>query len=206
MRRTGERSGPVAEVLARGVATAGRPPMAEFVPLLVAALTGDAMPSARRPLPNPYKGLRAFDEADAADFFGRDDLVDEILARLAGDDLRGRLVLVVGGSGTGKSSVVRAGLLPRVRRGDVPGSRHWFVTTMLPGSSPFKELAESLRRVAVGRDRPVWPTSSPTARTASIGCSAASCPAAASCCWSSTSSRSCSRWPPRPSSGRSSTA
>ena len=140
--------GGAADVLARGVATAGRPPMAQFVPLLVAALTG-AEPTGDKALPNPYKGLQAFDEADSADFFGRAELVDEILARLAGDELRARLVLVVGGSGTGKSSVVRAGLLPRVRRGDLPGSGQWFVTTMLPGSSPFKELAESLRRVAV---------------------------------------------------------
>ena len=58
-------------------------------------------------------------------------------------------MLVVGGSGTGKSSVVRAGLLPRLRRGDAAGSGDWFVTTMLPGGSPFKELAESLRHVAV---------------------------------------------------------
>ncbi|MDQ3738481.1 MAG: winged helix-turn-helix domain-containing protein [Actinomycetota bacterium] len=140
--------GPVGDVLARGVATADRPSMAQFVPMLVAALTG-AAPSAEEALPNPYKGLRAFDETDAADFFGRADLVDEILARLGRDDLQGRLVLVVGGSGTGKSSVVQAGLLPQVRRGDVAGSRQWFVTTMLPGSSPFKELAESLRRVAI---------------------------------------------------------
>ena len=140
--------GPVAEVLARGTATIGRPPIAEFVALLVAALTcGDA--GAMAAPRNPFKGLRAFDEADAADFFGRGDLVDEIIARLAREDLASRLVLVVGGSGTGKSSVVRAGLLPRVRRGDVPGSERWFVATMLPGSSPFKELAESLQHVAV---------------------------------------------------------
>ncbi|HEU4812180.1 MAG TPA: protein kinase, partial [Nocardioides sp.] len=140
--------GAVAEVLGRGQATVGRPPMADLVAMLGAALTGEHPVAAPAP-PNPYKGLRAFDEADAADFFGRTDLVDEILGRLRSDDLRGRLVLVVGGSGSGKSSVVRAGLLPRVRRGDVPGSQRWFVTTMLPGSSPFKELAESLRRVAV---------------------------------------------------------
>ena len=140
--------GHVGEVLARGLATVGRPSMAELVPLLVAAITGGRPVAETAPL-NPYKGLRAFEEADAGDFFGRADLVDEIVTRLRGDGARGRLVLVVGGSGTGKSSVVRAGLLPRVRRGDVPGSQRWFVTTMLPGSSPFKELAECLRRVAV---------------------------------------------------------
>ncbi|RYP87714.1 hypothetical protein EKO23_04790 [Nocardioides guangzhouensis] len=140
--------GHVLEVLARGLSTVDRPSMAELVPLLVAAITG-GRPVRETAQLNPYKGLRAFEEADAEDFFGRDDLVDEIVTRLRRDGPRGRLVLVVGGSGTGKSSVVRAGLLPRVRRGDVPGSHRWFVTTMLPGSSPFKELAECLRRVAV---------------------------------------------------------
>ena len=103
---------------------------------------------------NPYKGLRPFDEADAADFFGRDDVVDEMLARLGRDDLAGRLVLLVAGSGTGKSSVVRAGLLPRIRRGAAPGSASWFVTTMVPGAKPFEELAESLRRVLDHRPQP----------------------------------------------------
>ena len=140
--------GHVLEVLNRGLSTVGRPSMAELVPLLVAAITG-GRPVSETAQPNPYKGLRAFEEADAGDFFGRADLVDELVTRLRRDGPRGRLVLVVGGSGTGKSSVVRAGLLPRVRRGDVPGSQGWFVTTMLPGSSPFKELAECLRRVAV---------------------------------------------------------
>jgi WD40 repeat protein/DNA-binding SARP family transcriptional activator len=140
--------GSLTGVLHRGVASVGRPPMAEFVSLIMAGLAG-ADAGVREELPNPYKGLRAFDEADAADFFGRADLVDELLARLGCDDMRGRLLLVVGGSGTGKSSVVRAGLLPRVRRGDVTGSEGWFVTSMLPSSAPFKELAESLRRIAV---------------------------------------------------------
>jgi WD40 repeat protein/DNA-binding SARP family transcriptional activator len=139
----------VGDLLARGTSTAGRPTIGELVPLLVVALAGGE-PGADGALPNPYKGLRAFDEADAADFFGRDDLVEEVLARLACDGRRGRLVMLVGGSGTGKSSVVRAGLLPRVRHGAVPGSGQWFITTMLPGGSPFKELAESLRAVAVG--------------------------------------------------------
>jgi DNA-binding SARP family transcriptional activator len=101
------------------------------------------------PRPNPYKGLRAFDEPDAADFFGREALVDTLVAHLAEGGDSGRLVAVVGGSGSGKSSVVRAGLLPRLRTGAVPGSDRWFVATMVPGKAPFEELAESLRRVAV---------------------------------------------------------
>ncbi|MGH3347248.1 MAG: BTAD domain-containing putative transcriptional regulator [Nocardioides sp.] len=139
---------PLAEVLARAAGTVGRPPVADLVPLLIAAITGERPDDDAARL-NPYKGLRAFEEADADDFFGREDLVDEMVDRLREDGLRGRLVLVVGGSGSGKSSVVRAGLLPRIRRGDVIGSQQWFVTTMTPASSPFIELAESLRRVAV---------------------------------------------------------
>jgi DNA-binding SARP family transcriptional activator/tRNA A-37 threonylcarbamoyl transferase component Bud32 len=138
----------VADALERGRSADARPPMSEYAPLLVAALSGGSA-GGSAPVPNPYKGLRAFDEADADDFFGRSALVEELIGRLARDDARGRLVLVVGGSGTGKSSVVRAGLLPRVRRGDVPGSAQWFVTAMLPGAAPFKELAAALRKVAV---------------------------------------------------------
>ena len=147
-------SSDLSDIVARGTSSIGRPAIQEFVPLLVAALAGQG-PDHRSASPNPYKGLRAFDETDAADFFGRAELIDDLLARLARKDLRGRLALVVGGSGTGKSSVVRAGLLPRVRRGDVPGSQDWFVTTMLPGATPFKELAASLRRVAVADPGPV---------------------------------------------------
>jgi WD40 repeat protein/DNA-binding SARP family transcriptional activator len=138
----------VAEVLTAAISDTEPPPLASFVPAVVAALSGEAgEPVHERP--NPYKGLRAFDETDAEDFFGRDALVDEVLVRLAGGGPRARLVLVVGGSGSGKSSLVRAGLLPRVRRGAAGGSEGWYVAAMAPGPSPFKELAESLRRVAV---------------------------------------------------------
>ena len=99
---------------------------------------------------NPYQGLRAFDEADAENYFGRAELIEHVLARLSGEGLRSRLVLLVGASGTGKSSAVRAGLLPRLRAGGAEGSGAWFVTTMLPGGAPFKELALSLSAIAVG--------------------------------------------------------
>jgi WD40 repeat protein/DNA-binding SARP family transcriptional activator/tRNA A-37 threonylcarbamoyl transferase component Bud32 len=137
-----------AEVLTAAMSGTEPPSLDSFVSAVVATLSGEtAEPVNERP--NPYKGLRAFDEPDAEDFFGRDGLVDEVLARLVGGGARRRLVLVVGGSGSGKSSLVRAGLLPRVRSGAAGGSEGWFVTAMVPGASPFKQLAESLRRVAV---------------------------------------------------------
>jgi WD40 repeat protein/DNA-binding SARP family transcriptional activator len=138
----------VAETLTAALSETEPPQLGDFVAAVVAALSGEVGgPVHERP--NPYKGLRAFDEPDAEDFFGRDALVDEVLTRLAGGGPQGRLVLVVGGSGSGKSSLVRAGLLPRVRRGAGGESERWFVAAMVPGGSPFKELAESLRRVAV---------------------------------------------------------
>ena len=65
---------------------------------------------------NPYKGLRSFDEADAADFFGRARLVEQLVSELRDS----RFLAVVGPSGSGKSSVVRAGLLPALRDGARP--------------------------------------------------------------------------------------
>jgi WD40 repeat protein/transcriptional regulator with XRE-family HTH domain len=98
---------------------------------------------------NPYKGLRAFGEADAEDFFGRETLVQQLLARLGeGGDLA-RFLAVVGPSGSGKSSVVGAGLAPALRRGGLPGSDNWFIVNMVPGPHPFEELEAALLRVAV---------------------------------------------------------
>ena len=97
------------------------------------------------PVRNPYKGLRAFQETDAADFYGRDTVVDELLQALA----HHRLIGVVGPSGSGKSSVVRAGLVPALRAGGLPGSRGWLISSMYPGSYPFEELETALLRVAV---------------------------------------------------------
>jgi WD40 repeat protein/serine/threonine protein kinase len=98
---------------------------------------------------NPYKGLRAFQEADAGDFFGRDMLTQLLLARMQEQSPFGRFLAVVGPSGSGKSSVVRAGVVPAIRRGGLPGSENWFVVEMFPGAHPVEELAQALMRVAV---------------------------------------------------------
>lgn len=103
-----------------------------------------AVPSVAR---NPYKGLSPFTEADAADFFGRDDLVASLVAAVD----RLRLVAVVGSSGSGKSSVVHAGLLPAVRAGGIRGSERWFVTTITPGDDPLGTLAEALERLSTAK-------------------------------------------------------
>ncbi|MGD8753887.1 MAG: protein kinase, partial [Anaerolineales bacterium] len=97
---------------------------------------------------NPYKGLRAFEEVDAADFFGREATVEALLARMSeeGDDTR--FLAVVGPSGSGKSSLVKAGLIPALGRGELPASENWFVVDMLPGSHPLDELEVALTRVA----------------------------------------------------------
>ena len=81
------------------------------------------------------------DVVELADFFGRDDLVER-LHRLV---MRRRLVAVVGPSGSGKSSLVKAGLLPRLGG----GTRPLLVAEMYPGSYPFESLARALRSVAV---------------------------------------------------------
>ncbi len=94
---------------------------------------------------NPYKGLRAFDEADTADFFGRDALVMRLLMHLN----TARFLAVIGPSGSGKSSAVRAGLIPALRRKAIISSDEWFVTVMTPGTQPLENLQDALLRVAV---------------------------------------------------------
>lgn len=93
---------------------------------------------------NPYKGLRAFQESDANNFYGRQNLVQQFINRLSRDEPYHRFLAVVGPSGSGKSSVVKAGLLPALRRGAVAGSSDWFYAEMVPGPQPFDELEATL--------------------------------------------------------------
>lgn len=104
---------------------------------------------------NPYKGVRAFAAVDSRHFFGREAMADKLLARLAPDAADGaavghgqRFLAIVGPSGSGKSSLVKAGLIPRLWQGEIPGSDRWFVVEMAPGARPLDELEVGLIRVA----------------------------------------------------------
>jgi transcriptional regulator with XRE-family HTH domain len=98
---------------------------------------------------NPYKGLRAFGEADAPDFFGREILSQRLHQRLGEATELARFLAVVGPSGAGKSSVVRAGLLPALRQHGLNGDHHIpLIADMTPGPHPFEELEAALFRVA----------------------------------------------------------
>ncbi|HEY7604008.1 MAG TPA: BTAD domain-containing putative transcriptional regulator [Gaiellaceae bacterium] len=98
-----------------------------------------------RDIRNPYKGLHAFGEADSADFFGREQLTETLVERLGAE----RFLAVVGPSGSGKSSVVLAGLVPALRSGALVGSESWRIVVTNVGSYPLEELEAGLLRVAV---------------------------------------------------------
>lgn len=130
---------------------ANRPTVSEFANDFVNAVRPDE-PSdvyVPRPVENPYRGLAAFGANDAALFFGRQRVIDRIVARLGGKGPRSRFVAIVGPSGSGKSSVVNAGLRPALTRNAIPSSSEWFVTSMTPGTHPFEALESALLRVAV---------------------------------------------------------
>jgi WD40 repeat protein/serine/threonine protein kinase len=117
-------------------------------------VTGEATSTSFLPQPeNPYKGLRPFQAADNRDFFGREKLTAALVERMAETGEFARFLAVVGPSGSGKSSVVRAGLIPALWRGDLPGSEKWFIVDMLPGTHPLDELEIALMRVAADQAR-----------------------------------------------------
>ena len=90
---------------------------------------------------SPYPGLRPFEASETHLFFGREEQVDALLARLH----RSRLVAVVGESGAGKSSLVRAGLLPALEAGFLANAgADWRILLMRPGAAPLEALTEAL--------------------------------------------------------------
>jgi WD40 repeat protein len=105
---------------------------------------------------HPFVGLRAFEEGEARLFFGRERETEELVQRLGTTPL----IMVVGDSGSGKSSLVKAGLVPAFRGGamadlggDQPDPRSWHVVTMRPRGSPFAGLTEAVVEAAQRAER-----------------------------------------------------
>jgi WD40 repeat protein/energy-coupling factor transporter ATP-binding protein EcfA2 len=107
---------------------------------------GPTQPAGRADDRPPYRGLETFDEEHADLFFGREGDVQRLLEKLKAS----RFLAVLGPSGSGKSSLVRAGLLPALRRGAVPGSETWQICLLRPGARPLTALAAQLAHVVPG--------------------------------------------------------
>ncbi|MGB3204688.1 MAG: hypothetical protein WBB28_06855, partial [Crinalium sp.] len=90
----------------------------------------------------PYRGLAAFREEDAPDFYGREDFTQQLVMAVK----QKSFVAVIGASGSGKSSVVFAGLIPYLKK--IP---EWRVVTFRPGNNPFESLAVALMAAGVAR-------------------------------------------------------
>jgi WD40 repeat protein len=102
-------------------------------------------PAEIRPTPGhcPYRGLKTFDEADAEFFFGREADVQRLIEQVKTD----RFLAVIGPSGSGKSSLVRAGFIPALRQGRLAGSESWRISVFRPGAHPVAALAAQLIRL-----------------------------------------------------------
>ncbi|AVH63709.1 nSTAND1 domain-containing NTPase [Nostoc sp. 'Peltigera membranacea cyanobiont' N6] len=101
---------------------------------------------------NPYKGLQSYDEKDSNLFFGREEQIEKLYQKVVANNQR--LTLVLGASGTGKSSLVKAGLIPKLRK-----DKTWSILPPFrPGESPFQSLNNGLESFK----QPLIPTSPAT--------------------------------------------
>jgi energy-coupling factor transporter ATP-binding protein EcfA2 len=97
----------------------------------------------------PFRGLQVFDQEHAPFFFGREALTQHLVEQLRED----RFLAVIGPSGSGKSSLVRAGLVPQIRQGGLPAGNHWPILLFKPGEDPLGALAARLIPKTVGADK-----------------------------------------------------
>ncbi|MEM9090427.1 MAG: caspase family protein [Cyanobacteria bacterium P01_F01_bin.53] len=98
----------------------------------------------------PYMGLRAFGLEQSQYFYGRDGLTQQLIEGLR----QGTSLAVVGASGSGKSSVLQAGVLAQLYQGkQIPGSEQWWIRVVRPGATPFKTLAQQLIDPGTERER-----------------------------------------------------
>jgi uncharacterized protein YjbI with pentapeptide repeats len=109
---------------------------------------------------NPYKGLLAFQETDSDLFFGRQKQIERLSEKfktLCQRESATRFLMIYGPSGTGKSSLVRAGLIPALIR-QSSGSNAPRIITLVPESHPLESLARSLARIVTDDPTPITKT------------------------------------------------
>lgn len=92
---------------------------------------------------HPYPGLRPFETDEWSIFFGRERMIDEVIDRLAAH----HLVLIHGSSGSGKSSLVRAGVLPKLARQHKRFGEPWLTCSIRPSGGPLWNLAKEFARL-----------------------------------------------------------
>ncbi|MEG4234259.1 CHAT domain-containing protein, partial [Microcoleus sp. Pol11C3] len=112
-------------------------PVLKKKPLITSGINNTLIPLEEVIPPNPYQGLSAFGEEDADFFFGQEKFVSNLVEVTQ----KQPLVAVVGPSGSGKSSVVYAGLIPQLRK-----EGNWLIESFRPGKEPFVQLAFALVR------------------------------------------------------------
>jgi WD40 repeat protein/energy-coupling factor transporter ATP-binding protein EcfA2 len=98
---------------------------------------------------NPYRGLYSFEERHAGQFFGRESVIWDVVRRVE----ENRFLAVIGASGCGKSSLVKAGVMPKLRQNSVLGSAQWQIDIFKPGRTPHQKLMACLEKLA--DDRPI---------------------------------------------------
>lgn len=100
-----------------------------------------------RALENPYKGLKSFEEQDAKFFFGREKPTKQLVSKI----LEHRFLAILGSSGVGKSSIVHAGLIPKLTNRQTPEGGIWHKVVFKVGQDPMYNLAEALTQLAIVR-------------------------------------------------------
>src|SRR5207248_1610114 len=93
---------------------------------------------------SPYVGLASFQEHDAERFFGREKLTEQLVTRVQNS----RFVVIAGPSGSGKSSLARAGLIHALKNRALKGSENWLYEILAPGRHPLAELARVVESLA----------------------------------------------------------
>lgn len=110
--------------------------------------SGPPTPVAKPPC--PYPGMRAFRQEDATHFYGREAEVDDLVQRLRVHPF----VAVIGASGSGKSSLVFAGLIPALKRSGLFGAGSWLVRAMRPGAQPVAAMQAALGGATIDQFTP----------------------------------------------------